>query len=61
LPANDSTLGFTYPVAAYDHDPPAGDARVDLRFGIDRAGELYILSKANGKIWKVTGVMGSAP
>ncbi|MFJ2029885.1 PQQ-dependent sugar dehydrogenase [Streptosporangium sp. NPDC087985] len=33
----------------------AGDARVDLRFGRDNAGELYILSKANGKIWKVTG------
>ncbi len=33
----------------------AGDVRVDLRFGTDRAGELYILSKANGKIWKVTG------
>ncbi|GIH05117.1 hypothetical protein Rhe02_31840 [Rhizocola hellebori] len=138
LPANDSTLGFTYPVAAYDHNPPtdwncssdlgraiaggfvyrgsalpalqgkyffgdlvqgwvfytnesamvrgsatlapiyqlkiftssgtqtsmptlAGDARVDLRFGTDRAGELYVLSKANGKIWKVTGVQGSAP
>ena len=39
----------------------AGDARVDLRFGLDRAGELYLLSKANGKIWKVTGVQGSAP
>ncbi|GAA0951042.1 PQQ-dependent sugar dehydrogenase [Nonomuraea longicatena] len=33
----------------------AGSTRVDLRFGTDRAGELYILSKANGKIWKVTG------
>jgi glucose/arabinose dehydrogenase len=33
----------------------AGDTRVDLRFGTDRAGELYVLSKANGKIWKVTG------
>jgi hypothetical protein len=33
----------------------AGDARVDLRFGQDGDGELYILSKANGKIWKVTG------
>ena len=29
--------------------------RVDLRFGTDRSGELYILAKANGKIWKVTG------
>ncbi|WP_235029985.1 PQQ-dependent sugar dehydrogenase [Nonomuraea solani] len=32
----------------------AGHARVDLRFGQDNAGELYLLSKANGKIWKVT-------
>ncbi|HLL65727.1 MAG TPA: PQQ-dependent sugar dehydrogenase [Micromonosporaceae bacterium] len=131
LPADDAQRGYTYPVAAYDHDPPpgwpcqfdsghaisggfvyrgsnvpalrgkyvfgdlvdgrvfytnerdmrrgrpmarlyelkifdrtgtrvtmphlAGDARVDLRFGTDRAGELYLLSKANGKVWKVTG------
>lgn len=32
----------------------AGVPRVDLRFGIDGAGELYVLSKSNGKIWKVT-------
>jgi len=137
LPANDADFGYTYPVAAYDHDPPPGwdcqsdvgravaggfvyrgrnvpalsgkyifgdlvdgrvfyteagqmrrgqglaplhqlmlfDAagqrvvmqdlsgpgapgdpnRVDLRFGSDAAGELYVLAKANGKIWKVTG------
>jgi glucose/arabinose dehydrogenase len=33
----------------------AGDKRVDLRFGTDDHGELYLISKANGKIWKVTG------
>ncbi|SEG95312.1 Carbohydrate binding module (family 35) [Nonomuraea solani] len=129
LPANDAQLGYTYPVAAYDHNGPpgctgdlgraiaggfvyrgpltalrgkyifgdlvqgwvfatneaemtrggtdlaplyqlklynaagtlvtmrtlAGDDRVDLRIGMDRAGDLFILSKANGKIWKVTG------
>ncbi|MEV1290145.1 PQQ-dependent sugar dehydrogenase [Micromonospora sp. NPDC049679] len=131
LPADDKKYGYTYPVAAYDHDPPAGwpctkdsghaisggfvyrgnavpelrgkyvfadlvdgrvfytnanemrrgrklatiydlkifdpagkrvttadlagDARVDLRLGTDRAGELYLLAKANGKLWKVTG------
>ncbi|MEU7476193.1 PQQ-dependent sugar dehydrogenase [Lentzea sp. NPDC042327] len=33
----------------------AGDPRVDLRFGQDAAGELYVLAKANGKVWKVTG------
>ena len=26
--------------------------RVDLRFGPDDEGELYLLAKANGKIWK---------
>ncbi len=31
----------------------AGDTRVDLRFGQDRRGELYVLSKANGKIWRI--------
>jgi hypothetical protein len=131
LPPDDAQFGYTYPVAAYDHDRPAGfppcrdsgdaviggfvyrsfgaprlwgkyifgddvngrlwytnahemrrgrglatiyelmlydsagqrttmqalagDPRVDLRFGRDGRGELYILSKANGKIWKVTG------
>ncbi|GAA2715540.1 PQQ-dependent sugar dehydrogenase [Micromonospora olivasterospora] len=137
LPADDERYGYTYPVAAYDHDPPPGwdctsdlgvavaggfvyrghdlpalrgkyvfgdlvdgrvlyteanemrrgaglapihrlalfdaagnavrmqdlsgpgapgdPARVDLRFGTDAAGELYLLAKANGKVWKVTG------
>jgi len=131
LPADDAKFGYTYPVAAYDHDRPpgtppcrdqgygviggfvyrghavpalrgkylfgedvrgnifytnahemrrgekratihefalqdsagkrvtmadlAGDTRVDLRFGTDSRGEIYVLSKANGKIWKVTG------
>ncbi len=135
LPADDATFGYTYPVAAYDHNPPpdlpctadvgraivggfvyrgsalpalrgkyvfgdlvrgniyftnasemirggplatvyefrifnpagtrvtmqdlAGDSRVDMRFGIDRAGELYVLAKANGRAWKVTGTRGS--
>jgi glucose/arabinose dehydrogenase len=131
LPADDAKYGYTYPVAAYGHNPPAGypcdadvghavsggfvyrgnavqalrgkylfadlvdgrlmyteesemrrgqplatihelmvvdesgrdvtmatlvgDKRVDLRFGRDGAGELYVLSKANGKVWKVVG------
>ncbi|GAA4604883.1 hypothetical protein GCM10023195_16760 [Actinoallomurus liliacearum] len=131
LPEDDAKYGYDYPVAAYDHDPPAGwncssdigkaisggyvyrghklpelygkyvfgdlvdgavyyteqsqmrrgapraaihqlqtfdtngnrltmqqfagDKRVDLRFGRDSKGELYLLSKANGKIWKVVG------
>ncbi|WP_222928743.1 PQQ-dependent sugar dehydrogenase [Georgenia faecalis] len=32
-----------------------GDARVDLRFGADAEGDLYLISKADGKIWRVTG------
>lgn len=30
-----------------------GDGRVDLRFGTDSDRSLYLLAKANGKIWKV--------
>ncbi|WP_246366664.1 PQQ-dependent sugar dehydrogenase [Kibdelosporangium persicum] len=131
LPDNDAQFGYTYPVAAYDHDPPpgfpctsdsghaivggfvyrgkdipelwgkyvfgdlvngklfytnahemrrgqklaplyqlsvtdssgrpmtmqdfAGDRRTDIRFGTNKAGDLFVLAKANGKIWKVTG------
>jgi hypothetical protein len=39
----------------------AGHQKVDLRFGTDARGELYVLSKANGKIWKVTGTRKPAP
>jgi Glucose / Sorbosone dehydrogenase len=38
----------------------AGDTRVDLRFGQDARGELYLLSKADGKIWKITGTRAFA-
>jgi hypothetical protein len=41
-----------------------GDKRVDLRFGSDADGELYLIAKANGKIWRVTGahrVQASSP
>jgi len=140
LPADDAMFGYSYPVAAYDHDPPpswfaggcSGDVghgivggfvyrgkavpelrgkyvfadlatgrifyteanqmregkprapiyelmlydetgrrvnnkeflnadglgdpnRVDPRFGRDAEGELYLLSKGSGKIWKITG------
>ena len=34
---------------------PGDPNRVDLRFGTDVQGELYLLAKANGKVWKVTG------
>ncbi|WP_374999901.1 PQQ-dependent sugar dehydrogenase [Aeromicrobium sp. CTD01-1L150] len=30
------------------------DVRVDLRFGSDAKGDLYLLAKSNGTIWKVT-------
>ncbi|WP_199742376.1 PQQ-dependent sugar dehydrogenase [Streptomyces triticirhizae] len=38
----------------------AGGGRVDLRFGQDAEGRLYLLSKANGKVWRVTEVTGDA-
>ena len=28
--------------------------RADLRFGMDAAGEIYLLSKANGSIWMIS-------
>jgi hypothetical protein len=34
--------------------------RVDLRFGIDSAGELYIFTKSNGKVYKVVGCKTSS-
>ena len=34
----------------------AGPGRVDLRFGIDHEGELYIMEKANGRIYKIISV-----
>jgi hypothetical protein len=34
---------------------PGDPNRVDLRFGTDAQGELYIVAKANATIWKVTG------
>jgi glucose/arabinose dehydrogenase len=37
----------------------AGNSRVDVRFGTDSQGELYVLSKANGKIWKIIGTRRS--
>ncbi len=123
LPENDPELGYTYPVAMYDHDEgkaisggfvyrgtlvpqlngkyifgdivtgrlfyvessdlePGEQAeikelglqangeettlrtltnnnRVDLRFGIGAEEELYLFTKADGKVWKVTSVAGN--
>jgi hypothetical protein len=39
----------------------AGKPRVDMKFGIDGKGELYVLAKANGTIWKVTGTKQVEP
>lgn len=32
-----------------------GDSRVDLHFGKDQSGEMYILTKADGKIYRIIG------
>ncbi|MFT5143128.1 MAG: hypothetical protein ACI80V_003700 [Rhodothermales bacterium] len=42
---------------AHGFDHFAGIGRADLRFGRDAAGELYLLSKANGSIWAITGAV----
>ena len=49
-----------YELALYDTDGTrkrmpdfTGDERADLRMGRDRAGDLYLIAKANGKIWKI--------
>lgn len=39
----------------------AGADRADIRLGQDADGELYVLSKANGRIWRVTGAERTAP
>ena len=39
----------------------AGKPRVELKFGIDAKGELYVLAKGNGTIWKVTGTKQVEP
>ena len=38
-----------------------GDRRVDLRFGADADGELYLVSKADGRVWEVTGAVELPP
>jgi hypothetical protein len=38
-----------------------GDTRVDLRFGSDADGELYLVSKADGRVWTVTGARTGDP
>lgn len=32
--------------------------RIDLRFGIDSSGELYVVSKGNGRVYKIVGAHG---
>ena len=42
------------------HSTVSGPGRADIRFAVDAAGELYILSKADGMIRVVTGVSSVA-
>jgi hypothetical protein len=41
-------------------DLPAGSRGPDMRLGQDASGELYVLSKATGEIWKVVGAQVAA-
>ena len=38
-----------------------GDARVDLRIGADAAGELYLVTKADGRIWRISATRSVTP
>lgn len=57
----DKATGRQVPIQALTGVGAPGDPnRVDLRFGRDADGELYVLAKSNGKIWKVVDTRGFA-
>lgn len=56
VPRNRSTASSLEKLTGNPDVELAGHLKVDLRFGTDGRGELYLLSKANGKIWKATGM-----
>lgn len=49
-------LDVSFDGAVTDLVTVTGSKRVELRIGVDQAGELYILTKSNGKVYQVTGV-----
>jgi glucose/arabinose dehydrogenase/mono/diheme cytochrome c family protein len=50
------TLGLELNGIATSLSEITPNERVDLRFGIDSSGELFIFTKSNGKVYKVVGV-----
>ena len=48
-------LGLRYGGEATTLLEVVGHTRADLRFGYDNRGEVYVLSKVNGKIWRFSG------
>lgn len=51
-----SELGLYVKNKKTDMKELCGAKRVDLRFGIDRKGEMYVTTKPDGKMYKITGV-----
>src|SRR5690606_30759613 len=52
----------TFAALSADDDPGDGnDDRIDLRFGRDAKGELYLLSKGSGTIWRVVDAVVTPP
>lgn len=49
-------LDVSFDGAVTDLVTVTGSKRVELRIGVDQVGELYILTKSNGKVYQVTGV-----
>jgi hypothetical protein len=46
-------IGFILNGEATSFDTLLGGARADLRWGMDSAGELYLFTKYDGKVYKV--------
>ncbi|WP_193211529.1 PQQ-dependent sugar dehydrogenase [Luteolibacter marinus] len=55
------TLAIKYNGVATTFRTILGASRADLRFGIDHHGELYLLSKQNGTIYRIQADASSAP
>jgi mono/diheme cytochrome c family protein len=50
------TWGITYQGKEMSLEELCGSPRVDLKFGQDKSGQLYLMTKADGKIYKIKGI-----
>jgi hypothetical protein len=50
------TWGIQYQGKEMSLEELCGSPRVDLKFGQDKSGQLYLMTKADGKIYKIKGM-----